>query len=286
MTSGQIPTLLWRDWQLAAGPDVAAGLVAALYLAAARRIRRGWPWLRTLSFLAGVGCILVAIQSGIDAYDDSLLSDHMVQHLLLLELAPLLLLAGRPLTLALRVTAPARRPAIARRVRSLRPLTHPLGCLVVVWAVVAGTHLPGFYDATLRHPLLHDGEHALYIAAGLLMWWPLLDEDPLPSHRLDGLVRLIYLTVAMLPMTVLGAWLDRDPSLLYAPYAAPARALGISAVADQQQAGAIMWVLGSSLMVVCGIWQAMAAMIAEERRLQRREQRAAPVLADDRRGRS
>jgi putative membrane protein len=280
VTSGQIPTLFWRDWQLAPGPDALALLLAALYLIGARRAR-GWsPW-RTVWFLSGVVCGLVAVQSGIDAYDDVLLSDHMVQHLLLLELAPLLLLAGRPLTLILRTAAPARRPTLARRVRVLRRVLHPLTCIAVLWVVVAGTHLPAFYDATLRHPLLHDTEHALFLTAGLLMWWPVLDEDPVPSHQLNGVLRLLYMTLAMLPMTILGAYLDRDTTLLYAPYAAPAHALGISAVADQQQAGAIMWVLGSSLMVVCGIWQAMAAMIAEERRMQSRERRADARLADE-----
>jgi cytochrome c oxidase assembly factor CtaG len=88
------------------------------------------------------------------------------------------------------------------------------------------------------------------------------------------------MTTAMFPMTVLGAYLDRDPTLLYAPYAAPAHLLDVSAVVDQQQAGAIMWVLGSSLMVVCGIWQAMTALIAEERRMQSRERRADAAVAD------
>jgi putative membrane protein len=280
MTSGQIPTLLWRHWQLAGVPDAAAAMVALLYLLGTRRVRRGWPWRRTASFAAGLLCVLVAVQSGIDAYDDTLLSDHMVQHLLLLELAPLLLLAGRPMTLMMRAAEPAHRPRLARRIRGLRWLTHPLSCLAILWIVVAGTHLPIFYDATLRHRLLHDGEHLLYLCAGLLMWWPVLDEDPVPSHRLSGALRLVYMTAAMFPMTVLGAYLDRDPTLLYTPYAQPAHALGISAVVDQQQAGAIMWVLGSSLMVVCGIWQAMAALITEERRMQNRERRADAALTE------
>lgn len=280
MTSGQIPTLLWRDWQIAPGPDAAVVAAALLYLVGIRRVR-GWPPRRTVSFAAGLLCVLVALQSGIDDYDDALLSDHMVQHLLLLGLAPLLLLAARPMTLLMRSAPPARRPALARRIRSLRGLTHPLSCLAIFWMVIAATHLPAFYDATLRHPLLHEGEHALYLGAGLLMWWPVLDEDPIPSHRLDGVLRLVYMTAAMLPMTVLGAYLDRASTLLYAPYGAPARALGISAMVDQQQAGAIMWVLGSSLMVVCGIWQAMAGLIAEERRMQARERRADAMLSED-----
>ncbi len=80
--------------------------------------------------------------------------------------------------------------------------------------------MPGFYDATLRHPLLHDLEHLLYLAAGVLMWWPILDGDPLPHARLNGLGRLIYVIVAMLPMTLIGAYLNRATSLVYSGYAA------------------------------------------------------------------
>ena len=110
------------------------------------------------------------------------------------------------------------------------------------------------------------------------MWWPILDGDPLPHARLNGLGRLIYVIVAMLPMTLIGAYLNRATSLVYSGYALPARSFGISAVTNQQQAGAIMWVLGSTLMVGAGIWQAMAALSAEERRLQTRERRAAEEL--------
>ncbi|HEX3834487.1 MAG TPA: cytochrome c oxidase assembly protein, partial [Solirubrobacteraceae bacterium] len=179
-----------------------------------------------------------------------------------------------------RSTPPGGRPALARRLRRLRPLTHPATCLAVFWLTVCLTHLPAFYDATLRHAALHDVEHVLYLSAGALMWWPMLDGDPFPGWRLNGFARLAYVIVAMLPMTLLGGYLDREMALVYSGYAAPARALGMSAVADQQQAGAIMWVLGSSLMVVCGLWQAMAALIDEERRLQVRERVADSALAD------
>jgi putative copper resistance protein D len=280
MSAGQIPTLLWRDWSANWPLDVFAALVVLAYAWRATRVRRGWPPSRTLAFAAGVGCVVIAIQSGVGAFDDRLLSDHMVQHLLLLELAPLLLLMGRPSTLLLRSAAPARRPALARAVRSLRPLTRPIWCLAVFWVVVLGTHLPWFYDRAVAQPLLHESEHLLYLAAGLVMWWPLHDEDPLPSHRLDGFARLAYVVVAMLPMAVIGAYLNRDPTLLYPVYAQPAHALGISAVADQQQAGAIMWVVGTSLMVASGLWQAMAALDDEERRLRSRE-RLIDARSDD-----
>jgi putative copper resistance protein D len=270
-----LPTLLWHGWAPAWSLDAEAALAVALYALAIGRARSAWPARRTLSFIGGVACVLVALQSGIDAFDDRMLSVHMVQHLLLLEVAPLMLLAGRPGLLALRAAPREARPWIVRGLDALRPLTHPAWCLALFGAVVAATHLPGFYDATLRHPALHDGEHIAYLVAGLLMWWPLVDADPLARRRLNGMGRLVYLIAAMVPMTILGAYLNRHTTLVYAGYAAPARALGISAVADQQQAGAIMWVIGSTLMILAGLWQAMAAMVEEERRLVVRERRAA-----------
>lgn len=274
MSPPALPTLLWHAWEPTWSLDVEAVLAGLLYLLAVRRTRSRWPVRRTVAFLAGIACVLVALQSGIDAYDDRMLSVHMLQHLLLLELAPLLVLAGRPGLLLLRAAPRSARPVLVRGLERLRPLTHPIACLALFGVVVAATHLPGFYDATLRSPALHDAEHVLYLLAGLLMWWPLLDPDPLARHRLDGFARLVYVIAAMVPMTLLGAYLDRDASLLYAGYAAPARALGISAVFDQQQAGAIMWVLGSTLMILAGLWLAMAAMVREERRLVVRERRA------------
>ena len=275
MTAPALPALLWHGWEPTWSLDVEAVLVVGLYAVAVRRVRAPWPARRILAFLGGVACVLVALQSGVDAFDDRMLSDHMVQHLLLLELAPLMLLAGRPGLLILRAAPPGARPWIVRRLEALRPLTHPIWCLVLFTAVVGATHLPGFYDATLRHPALHDAEHMLYLVAGLLMWWPLLDADPLARRRLDGMGRLVYVIAAMVPMTLLGAYLSRHTTLVYAGYATPARALRISAVTDQQQAGAIMWVVGSTLMIGAGLWQVMAAMVEEERRLVVRERRAA-----------
>jgi putative membrane protein len=273
-----LPTLLWRDWQAAWSVDVIAALAAFAYLVATRRVAR-WPHWRTAGFLAGLAGIVVALQSGVGAFDDRLLSDHMVQHLLLLEVAPLLLLGGRPAMLMVRSASRARRPAIARRLLALAPVTRPLVCLAVFYAVVLGTHVPAFYDATLSDNTLHEFEHALYLTAGLFMWWPMVDGDPVAAHRLNGLARLAYVIAAMLPMTFIGAYLYRDVTLLYPAYAAPARALGVSAIGDEQLAGSIMWVVGSFLMAMAGLWQVMVALIAEERRMQVRERAAASAAS-------
>ncbi len=265
------PALFVRDWHVSAALTVEAGLLCGLYAGAALRLGRRWPLRRTLAFLAGVGCVLVALESGVDTWDERLLSAHMLQHMVLLLAAPLLLLTGRPLALALRVLHGRRRRRLARALERARPMTRPWWCLTALAAVVVLTHLPGFYDATLRHPVLHDAEHALYLLAGAGLWWPLVDGDPVLTHRLGGLGRLLYLLAGMLPMAVVGAYLNRHASVVYTPYAESARALGISAVNDQAAAGAIMWVVGNTVMVVVGLWAVMAALSAEERRLRARE---------------
>jgi putative membrane protein len=271
MSAPSLPTLLWTHWAPSTSVEAGVACAAGLYLLGVHRTRSRWPPRRTAAFLGGLGIIVLALVSGIGAEDDTLLSDHMVQHLLLLEVAPLLLLAGHPGLLALRAAPVASRRSLAGAFERLRPLTHPGVCLGVFTVVVLGTHVPAFYDATLRHVWLHELEHGLYLAAGTLMWWPVLDADPLPRRRLNGLGRLAYIILAMIPMTVVGAYLSRDVHLAYAPYAAPAQTLGISAIVDQQLGGMIMWVLGSMVMILAGLWLAMAAMVDEERRLQVRE---------------
>ncbi len=260
-------TLIGSHWQLAPAVDAQALLYAALYVFAVRRARR-WPAWRTASFLAGIGCVVVALQSGLDTYDDRLLSAHMVQHLLLLDLAPLLLLGGGPVALALRTLPRPWRRRLARGLSRARVFTGPLVCLAIYYVVVLGTHVPVVFDATLRHPLLHACEHALFLLCGVLMWWPVHDGDPVASRRLGGLQRFVYVLVAMLPMDAIGAWLNRAPTVVYSSYAHT-----VGAVTDQQQAGAIMWVGASTLMIAVGLWASISAMLAAERGQRARDAR-------------
>ena len=277
MSAPSLPSLLATHWTLSASVAVPAAAAWILYGLAARG--RRWPVRRTASFICGIGVIVVALQSGIDTYDAQLLSDHMVQHLLLLMVAPPLLLGGRPVILALRSLSPVPRRRFATALDLGRRVTGPIGSLTLFAAVILFTHLPFFYDATLRHPALHDAEHVPYVLAGVLVWSPLLDGDPVPRHRLGGLGKLVYLIVAMMPMALIGAYLNRHATLVYPAYGPPARTLGISALNDQAQAGAIMWVAGGVVMTAVGLWAAVAAMVAEERRQIAREARADASLA-------
>jgi putative copper resistance protein D len=223
--------------------------------------------------MAGLAGVLVAVQSGVAAYDDRMLSTHMVQHMILLLVAPLFLIAGRPLLLALRAMPPSRRPAATRVLGRLRPFTGPWVALAFFCAVLAVTHLAWFYDQTLAHPLLHDAEHLLFVLAGCALVWPLLDGDPVPAYRIGGLAKLAYVLIAMLPMAIIGAYLNRHTTIVYQPYALAAHQLGISALDDQAESGAIMWVVGNTIMIGIGLWAVMASMIADERRQQGRDAR-------------
>ena len=278
MSAPGLPSLLVSHWELSVGPSVAAIAAAAAYGFAARRVR-GWPARRTACFVGGLVAAVEAVESGVGGFDERLLAVHMVQHMLLLLVAPLLLLAGRPVILVLRAAPPRRRPALARALARIRSITRPVPCLAIFTLLALATHVPASYDATLRDPILHQAEHALYVAAGLLLWWPVLDGDPVPTSQLGGLARFVYLLVAMVPMALVGAYLDRNPTLVYAPYGPAARALGVSPLTDQAQAGAIMWVGGSLVMVAVALWAALATMVAEERRQQRLDRRQAQARA-------
>ena len=279
MSAPSLPSLLVSHWQLAWSIEVEVAAVAIVYLWAVRRLRGPWPLHRTLSFLAGLGCAVVALQSGIDAYDDQMLSVHMVQHMLLLMVVPGLLIGGQPLIIALRALPPRRRRALARTVQRARPYLGPAPSLGFFAAVVVLTHLSSFYDATLRHAALHDFEHALYLTAGLLIWWQILGVDPVRSHRLGGLGRLGYMMAAMVPMSLVGVYLNRHTTLAYPAYGPAGHALGISALDDQGLAGAIMWVVGDVIMVVVGLWAVLAALVEDERRQQRADAAAALTAA-------
>lgn len=271
MSAPAVPTLFVTDWT--PSPTVIAGcaLAAGLYLGAAYRTPR-WPRNRTAAFLAGVLVILVALDSGLDTYEVQLLSVHMVQHILLLDLAPPLLLTGRPIVLLLRWLPPRPRRSFGRGLVALGRGAHPLLCLALYTVILLAIHVPAVFDATLRSQPLHELEHGAFLLAGLIVWWPLLGR-PGPRRRLGAVAHLLYITAAMVPMTLIGAYLDRATTLFYPPYAGPARALGISAVADQQQAGAIMWVAGTAVMALLGVVAVLAAMLEAERRQRVRDLR-------------
>ncbi len=217
------------------------------------------PRRRTASFLLGLAVIAVALMSGIDAYDTSLFSVHMVQHLLLTLVAAPLIALGAPITLLLRAATPEVRRRVILPVlhsRVLRILSFPVVAWVVFAGVMWGTHFSPLFDASLENPIVHDLEHALYLAAGLLFWWPAVGLDPSP-WRMPHPVRAMYVFTQMPQNTFLAVTILNSGAVLYHHYATLVRSWGPTPLADQQTAGGIMWVGGDILFL-----SAMAAIIA------------------------
>lgn len=197
--------MTWQFAPLVAGP---LAVLAAGYLAACRRVRRRhatrpWPAARTAAFLAGLGVIAVATQGSVAVYDDTLLTAHMVQHLLLIMVAPPLLVAGRPVTLLLHATRNPWHTRVKRVIRSrlVAALTWPPAGLALYAAVVLCTHLTGL---VMARGAVHDAEHGLYLLAGYLFFLPVAGSEPL-RWRLPALGRYLLILAAMPADMVTGA---------------------------------------------------------------------------------
>ncbi|MFZ1925895.1 MAG: cytochrome c oxidase assembly protein [Solirubrobacteraceae bacterium] len=244
----------------------------ALYGWGAMRCRARWPARRTTSFMTGLFVVALALLSGIDQYADELLSMHVLEHLLLILIAPLLLLWGAPVRLALSASPPPGRRAIAAllRSRTLHVLTRPACGFALFTVVVLGTHLTGVYEAALRNQAIHACEHAAYFWSGLLFLAPLLAADPIP-HPPGAIARFSWLMAAMVVMALPAGVFLFDGHVHYPFYVAPAHALHTSALSDQRAAGVLMLVGGGVVMGVLAIVIAMSAMLAEERRQKRRD---------------
>jgi cytochrome c oxidase assembly factor CtaG len=251
-----LPAFGWQavltQWEFAPVVTAAVLAVGALYLWGAWRVRRRhparpWPWWRTGMFLAGLAVVVIATQSGIGAYDDVLFWDHMIQHLLLIMVAPPLLVVGEPFTLLLHASRNPLHSWAKRVIRSrvVSFLTWPPFGLVAYIVTIVATHLTGLTDLTLRNPLLHDAEHVLYLVVGYLFFLPLLGREPI-RWRISYPIRILVLFLAMPVDTFTGLVLGYATSGTYTEGPRPPGALG--PVQDVHWGGAIMWIAGDAIM--------------------------------------
>jgi putative membrane protein len=202
--------------------------IVALAVAYAAAVRRRRPERRKIAAFAG-GCVLLLATAvtPLDALSYHLLSVHLLQNVVLAEWAPALLVLGTP-------------PALAARLGRLP------GAPVLTWAPVAlglwlltyyVWHLPFAYDAALGNQALLHLEHACYLAAGVLLWWPVFQDVP---RRLSSAARALYLFVAFVLASPIGLLLALLPEPVYDWYIEGRRIWGLSAQADQQIAGVTM----------------------------------------------
>jgi putative membrane protein len=239
------------SWTIPIPFTLALVLTAIFYLRGWRRLRlastNAIPAWRAGSFLVGVVLIWLAIGSPLALLDEQLLTVHMVQHLLLMTIAPALILAGAPVMPLLHglpqgfvrsVLGPFLRWPI---VQSLgRVLSQPGVCWVAAAAALVGWHIPAVFNFALQSDGWHVVEHASFLAAGFLFWWPVI--QPWPSVPVwPRWSILLYLFSATLPCDILSAYLTFCDRVVYPAYLSAPRVLGLSALEDQECAGALMW---------------------------------------------
>lgn len=239
--------------------------VAALYAVGASRTvtpasSAAQQRLRSICFYAALSFIAVALYSPLERLSAQLFWAHMVQHELLLVVAPPLLVYARPWPRLWRgLSLPTRRVlartfvlrAPARPLRAAaRALGRPLPSFLAFSIVLLAWHIPGLFDATLRSGALHVLEHTLFFATALLFWKHAIHSPPLRAP-LSEPQRAAYVVGGMIVTWALAVVLALEPHALYAPYAnEAARPGGLSALADQQLAAGVMWVPGSITFLV------------------------------------
>jgi cytochrome c oxidase assembly factor CtaG len=258
--SGTLPPFGWStvatQWQFAPLVTAVVAAAAAAYLwgvwrVARRHPARRWPLWRTALFLSGLAVVVIATESGIGGYDDVLFWDHMIQHLLLIMVAPPLLVVGQPVTLLLHASRNPLHTWVKKAVRSrlASAVTWPPFTIAAYTATIVATHLTGLMNLVLTNETIHSLEHALYLIVGYLFYLPLLGNEPI-RWRLSYPLRLLVLTVTMPVDTFTGVVLGYAGREMFPAYDAAHRTWGPSLVDDLHIGGAMMWIGGDALMFV------------------------------------
>jgi cytochrome c oxidase assembly factor CtaG len=217
---------------------------AMVYLRGCRR--HPIPSWRAGSFYLGLASIWIAVASPISATDRNMLTAHMAQHLLLMTIAPPLIWLGapvRPMLYAL--------PARFELRRLGRLLAHPAFCWLAAAAALVVWHVPALLRLGMESGVWHLLEHASFLAAGLLFWWPVVQPWPAVA-RWPRWSMLLYLFLATLPCDVLSGLLVFSDRVAYPVYLCTPRLSGLSALEDQQCAGALMWTCVTLVFLIAG----------------------------------
>jgi len=246
----------WLDFALL----VTWGVYLRGWLALRRRDPARWQFGRLTAFTCGLVAVFLALASPIEPFAALLLQVHMAQHLLLMMVAPPLIWLGAPLFPLLRGSPATIRHAWLLpllRQHGLRKfsaaLTHPFAALPLFVGVTLFWHTPRMYELALRDSAWHVAEHACFLAAGLVFWYPVV--RPYPSRpRWSPWLLLPYLILADVQNTVLAAWLTFSGTVLYPHYTQVPRLAGLSALNDQAAAGVLMWVPGSVAFLAPLFW--------------------------------
>ena len=279
------PSSLLLGWTWEPIPTLAIAALVTWWLWAVRRVDGAHPTnpvprRRTVAFLGGMLALAFALISGIERYDTSLFSVHMVQHVLLMLVAAPLLALAAPVTLVLRLSSAATRgrwllPILHSRV--VRFLAHPVVAWVVFATMMWAVHFSPLFNASLEDPLLHDIEHMIFLSGAFLFWWPAVALDPAP-WRMSHPARIGYLFTQMTQNTFLAVVILNATTVLYPHYATLVRPWGIAAIDDQRLAAGIMWIAGDAIFLTAILAVVAGWMRAEARNEARDDRRAGEEL--------
>ena len=238
------------SWEFPASLTLTLLLAASLYLrvwiSTRSRSAAAIPAWKAGSFLLGLVLVWMAWGSPLAAYDHSLLTVHMIKHLLLMTFAPPLILLGEPMKVFWGMTPLLARSTL-RRVWH-QPLVQRLArivtSLVLCWTASALTliawHVPTLFALAVRSEIGHTVEQAMFFGTGLLFWWPVIQPWPTASTGPRWSL-LLYLFLATLPCDILSGFLVFSDRVAYPVYFSAPRLFGFSVLEDQQCAAALMW---------------------------------------------
>jgi putative membrane protein len=250
------------------------GLVA--YLVAVLRLRRTgvtWPWWRTLAFVAGALSILAVTGTRLNGYSMVLFSVHMVQHMVLAMITPILLLLGAPVTLALRTLPRGQGAAAAPRAlllnflhgRLTRFLAAPGFTVPLFIASLYGIYFTPIFDALMSNPAGHQFMLAHFVVTGLLFFGPIIALDPWPNTHSHP-TRILELLIPVPFHAFFGVAVMIASSLLVETFAEPPAGWDVDPVGDQTVAGGIAWSFGELPTVIVLIVVLVSWMGSDERR--------------------
>ncbi len=234
----------WVRWTVHPSTVIGLGVLAGLYVWAMKRSAVRPRLYQLVCFFAGLFVIFASLNGPIhDLSDYYLFSAHMVQHLLITLLVPPLLLLGTPGWML----RPLLEYRLASRIASF--VTRPISCFVIFNVVIAVWLLPPMYNAALSEHGVHIGEHLMFMAAAVLMWWPFL--SPLPElPRLSYPGQMLYCFLMIIPMSIVAVYITMAESILYPAYSSAPRIWALSPLEDQQLGGLIMWIPGGVVFYV------------------------------------
>jgi cytochrome c oxidase assembly factor CtaG len=251
-------TSLLTSWSLDPLQLAPPLILLAAYGVRVRTLRRRGtdvPAWRIALFSLGIVLLLVSVASPISTVaEEELFSAHMVQHLLLGDLAPLCILAG--------LTGPILRPILALPgAMRLHVFANPFVALPLWAANLALWHVPFLYEAAVEHPVVHVVEHVSFFSAGVIMWMPVLETLPAPEWFGTG-AKLGYVVVVRLVGTLIGNVFLWGGGPFYDVYDRGHEFLGLSPEGDQALAGAVMMLEGSIVTAAALAW--LFLRLAEE----------------------